>query len=203
MATTEHIHDYEKIEQIGELLKAQRSPRNYLLWTLAVNTGLRAGDLLHLRCRDIIRDRAGHVRKCLTVKTRKTKKTVKPGLNKSCQSAIEHWQAYHRRRYGCLPRLDAWLFTRQDNALNGKPVRPMTRVGMYKLVRKWCRKVDCQEEIIGCHSLRKSWGYHSRQRGMPLELIMHNLGHESISTTKQYLGITDEECQGWMEKINL
>jgi site-specific recombinase XerD len=55
----------------------------------------------------------------------------------------------------------------------------------------------------GTHSLRKTWGYHARLSGVPLELIMHKLNHANVSVTKRYLGITDDELRAIVEGLNL
>jgi site-specific recombinase XerD len=51
--------------------------------------------------------------------------------------------------------------------------------------------------------LRKTWGYHARLQGVDLALIMYKLNHASITYTKRYLGITDDELQAVVERLNL
>ena len=53
------------------------------------------------------------------------------------------------------------------------------------------------------HSLRKTWGYHARMNGVDLALIMYKLNHSSLAYTKRYLGITDDELQAVIERLNL
>jgi hypothetical protein len=38
---------------------------------------------------------------------------------------------------------------------------------------------------------------------MDLALIMHKLNHESITYTKRYLGITDDELKAVAQRLNL
>jgi len=45
--------------------------------------------------------------------------------------------------------------------------------------------------------------YHARLQGVDLALIMHKLNHSSIATTKHYLGITDDELQEVIQRLNL
>jgi len=56
---------------------------------------------------------------------------------------------------------------------------------------------------FGTHTLRKTWGYHARLQGVDLALIMHKLNHSSISITKRYLGITDDELEAVVHRLNL
>ena len=46
-------------------------------------------------------------------------------------------------------------------------------------------------------------GYHARMRGVDLALIMHKPNHETIAYIKRYLGITDDELQAVVERLNL
>jgi integrase len=56
---------------------------------------------------------------------------------------------------------------------------------------------------FGTHSLRKTWGYHARREGVGLDLIMEKLNHNSLAYTKRYLGITDDELEAVVRKLNL
>jgi hypothetical protein len=51
--------------------------------------------------------------------------------------------------------------------------------------------------------LRKTWGYHARLQGVDPALIMHKLNHESITYTKSYLDITEDEMVAVVERLNL
>jgi site-specific recombinase XerD len=55
----------------------------------------------------------------------------------------------------------------------------------------------------GTHTLRKTWGYHARLNGVPLELIMHRFNHNNLAYTKRYLGITDDELEAVVRRLNL
>ncbi len=55
----------------------------------------------------------------------------------------------------------------------------------------------------GTHSLRKTWGYHARMNEVDLSLIICKLNHSSLVYTKRYLGITDDELQAVIQRLNL
>jgi site-specific recombinase XerD len=40
-------------------------------------------------------------------------------------------------------------------------------------------------------------------QGVDMTLIIHKLNHENIAYTKRYLGITDDELQAVVQKVNL
>jgi site-specific recombinase XerD len=54
----------------------------------------------------------------------------------------------------------------------------------------------------GTHTLRKTWVYHARMNGEDLALIMYKLNHSDLAYTKRYLGITDEEPEEVVKRMN-
>jgi integrase len=80
--------------------------------------------------------------------------------------------------------------------------QPIGRGQAWKFVTAICKQVGLRENF-GTHSLRKTWGYHARLQGVDLALIMYKLNHASIAYTKRYLGITDDELQAVVERLNL
>jgi site-specific recombinase XerD len=80
--------------------------------------------------------------------------------------------------------------------------RPLSRIQAWRLIAEVCQSVGLSGNY-GTHSLRKTWGYHARQNGAPLELIMAKLNHSNIAMTKRYLGITDDELRLLAEGLNL
>jgi integrase len=52
MNVVEPIKDIEKIEEIKDVL-LEKSYRNYMIFLVGINTGLRIGDLLKLKVEDV------------------------------------------------------------------------------------------------------------------------------------------------------
>lgn len=73
---------------------------------------------------------------------------------------------------------------------------------MWKIVNQLAESVGIQESM-GCHSLRKTFGYLGRKSGIPIEIIQHRLNHHSIAVTHRYLGITDDELADACNKLDL
>jgi integrase len=47
---------------------------------------------------------------------------------------------------------------------------------------------------IGTHTMRKTWGYHTYKRfNLSLYDIMLKLNHQSIQSTKRYIGLIQDE----------
>jgi integrase len=188
------MNPVEPIRSLGKLLEIKRrlkrrNPRDYLLFTLGINTALRVSDLLSLRIRDVVEE-SGEVKEFLTLRERKTGKDKRIKLNDSAREAIEFF----------LSKADAqpseWLF---KSPRTGKP---LTRVQAWRLLNGWAREVGITDRI-GTHSLRKSWGYQARKAGVPLELIQAKLGHSSPAITRRYIGITADEIEDVESRVNL
>ena len=87
MNLVQPIRDKEAIQEIKEFLKGQNE-RNYILFLLGINTGLRISDILRLRIRDVegwsifIREK----------KTKKVKEVKMPSELKESDKAICKWK---------------------------------------------------------------------------------------------------------------
>ena len=188
MNPVEPIRDLGKLLEIKHRLK-RTNPRNYLLFTLGLNTALRVGDLLALRVEDVV-DENGEVREFVTLREKKTGKDARIKLNEAAAEAIDFYLS------SAKPKPTDWLF---ESRRTGEPI---TRIQAYRLINDWARDVGITDRI-GTHSLRKSWGYQARKAGVPLELIQAKLGHSSPGVTRRYIGITADEIEQVENHVNL
>ena len=189
--TVEPIRSARKIIAIKHILKAEKNPRNYLLFTLGINSALRISDLLALKIKDVL-NRAGEIKGNIYIRQMKTGKEVSPRINDSIREALEHYFK-NTTKYD----MEDYLFKskRSNKALD--------KVQSWNLVNSWCREVGLESGQYGTHTLRKTWGYMARKQGVDLSLIMHKLGQSSIAVTKLYIGITSDEVNDVEDKINL
>lgn len=172
----EPFKDAKHIKNIKRLLKD--STRNYLLFTLGINSGLRAGDLLRMRVKDVAGLKLGD---SITVRENKTGKTNVIVINKEILTA-----------------LTGHLSTGQDGeeflfkSRKGKNY-PLTTFRVTRLVKSWADAVGAKGNY-GAHSLRKTWTYQQRKVfGTSWELLSLHLNHSNPSITRRYLGIAPEE----------
>jgi integrase len=188
MNPVEPIRDLAKLTTIKRTLR-KRSPRDYLLFTLGVNSALRVGDLLKLRVADVVDD-AGQVREFLTLRENKTGKDRRVKLNEAVVEAIGFFVAETK------PAAADVLFK------SPRTGRALTRVQVWRLLNKWALEAGITDRI-GAHTMRKSWGYQARKQGVPLELIQAKLGHSSPAVTRRYIGITADEIERVEDDVNL
>jgi len=191
MRTVQPIRDLKKIRAIkGNLRK--RNPRDFLLFTLGINTGLRISDILRLKVEDV-KDQAGEIKEYLDLNEKKTKKQRLIYINSEVRNALE----YYFDKTG-IYHLDRYLFISDKTKIN----KPISRIRAWQLIQAWCREVGIKGRI-GTHTIRKTAGYQMRIAGVAIELIQEVLGHQSISMTKRYLGITDDEVTKVLKNFNL
>lgn len=182
MEYVQSIRNKEKIEEIKTVLK-ENGTRDYLLFVMGINTGLRISDLLKLRIADV-RGRT-HVE----IKEQKTGKVKRFPIMGALQSLIEE--------YTKNKPLSDYLF----KSRNGDN-RPLTRVMAYMIINKACRACGIQDKV-GTHTLRKTFGYHHYQNFHDVAILQYLLNHSSPSITLRYIGITQDNVELTLQQFEL
>ena len=173
------IRKLKDIKAIAQL--TQDNPRDHLLFILGINNGLRAGDLLKLKVRDVRYLKVGDT---LTIREGKTGKDNVLVINKTVYKALKEYLDKVQ------PADEDWVFaSRKGNS-------HIQSQAVSKLVKKWTRAINLRGNY-GCHTLRKTWGYQQRvAHGVGFEIICKRYSHSSPSITMRYLGIEDKEVHG-------
>jgi len=191
MKKVEPIRDRKKISAIKGNLK-RKDPRDFLLFTLGINTGLRISDILKLKVEDV-KETSGEIKEYLDLNEKKTKKQRLIYINDEVKNALEYF--FNKTR---LYDLDRYLFTSHKNKEN----KPLSRIRAWQLVQEWVGMVGIKGRV-GTHTLRKTAGYHMRMAGVPIELIREVLGQKDMQVTRRYIGITDDEVTKVIKNFNL
>ena len=152
-----------------------------LLFTMGINNGLRIGDLLKLRVKDVKDLKEGDT---LTIKESKTGKQNILMVNKSVHKSLKSYLLKVN------PDDENYLF---QSRKGGKPLSVSTVNGM---VKRWTRSINLKGNY-GTHSLRKTFGYIQRMKyKVAFEVLTKRFNHSSPSVTMRYLGIQDKEVNG-------
>jgi len=176
--TVEPIRKIKDIKNIKKLLADK--PRDLLLFTLGVNNGLRAGDLLNLKV-DQVKDL--QVGDSIIIIEGKTKKKNVLVINKSSYDALQYFFKHSDKED------EDYLFSgRKGN-------NPITIPSLNRLIKSWTGAINLKGKY-GTHSLRKTWGYIQRTVFcVPIEKITQRYLHSSPAVTMGYLGLQTQEVE--------
>lgn len=181
MKFVEPIRDEENLEKMKkELLK--RSYRDYMLFVIGINTGLRISDILALRVIDV-KD-CSHI----TIKEKKTGKQKKFLVNPYLRSEIDNYIANMADK--------DYLFRSRTGENH-----PISRVQAYRILNETASKLGISE--IGTHTLRKSFGYHFYQRTKDIAILQKLFNHSSPSITLRYIGVNQDIIDDALEGFSL
>lgn len=191
MNTVEPIRDLKKIDAIKKYLLGAGKTRDYCLFVLGINTGLRISDLLNLKWSNVLTEK-NRFRDSIYIRESKTGKEKRFPINQNAQNALKTLQKSLNNL-----NIENYIFgSRQGN------MKPISRSMAWRIIDDVCRVVGVKENV-GTHTLRKTWGYWAWKNGIPLPIIMEVLNHSSLSVTKKYLGITQDEINKAYLEMNL
>lgn len=173
------VEPLRTLEDVAKV-KAKLSGRNLVLFTMGVNTNLRAGDLLSLRVSDI-----DWVTGEIVLREQKTDKRRHIAISPGVMSLLRDYRP-----------ADGLLFP------SGKGGGEMSVSTLNNMVKMWCFRAGIRGNF-GSHTMRKTWAYiQYKVFGTSLELISRELNHSSMRTTYAYLGIMPEDVkQAYMNEI--
>jgi len=150
--------------------------RDLTLFNLALDSKLRARDVVALRVDDVALD--GRVRSRAPVIQRKTGRPVQFEITEQTREAVGRW----------LEKKDLH---------NGEPLfpsrinrrRPMTTCQYARLLASWLRAIGLDPSAYGTRSLRRTKASMIDRRTGNLRAVQLLLGHTKIESTVGYLGI--------------
>ena len=163
------IRDKEKIREIKNALK-KKNERDYILFMIGINAGLRVSDILPLRVRDV---RGEYI----DVIEQKTGKPRPIPINDSLKRAIT---AYIKGK-----KENDYLIKSREG-MN----QPISRWTAWKIIKDAGFEVGLHN--LGTHSMRKTFGYNYYQRTKDIQALCKMLGHSDEEITKRYIGIEDD-----------
>ena len=186
----EAFKEIKDIEKIKQYLKGKDSLRDYTIFVVGLNVGLRAGDLLSLKWLDVL-DSEYNVKSEMYILEGKTKKGKTVELNKATQKALQDF----KNSIGSID-MDSYIFTSRkgDSHLQVR--------SLHRIIDTTAKELNIKGNY-GTHSLRKSFGYHRYNSGIRLETLQEMFNHSTQEMTLKYIGITKEVIQDAYNSINL
>lgn len=165
------VQPIKKIEDIQKIKKyLAKKPRDALLFSFGINTGLRISDILSLDVGDV------KGRDYIEIREKKTNKYKKFPLNRFLKEEID---LFVER----LPSEQPLFYTQKHCRLD--------RVQAYRILNKATQAVGVKERI-GTHTLRKTFVYHHYKKYNDIVLLQKIFNHSSPSVTLRYIGIEQD-----------
>lgn len=182
---SEPLRTQEQIALVRMLLKETReSLRNRIIFDIGINNGLRTGDILKMKVKDVYDTDQLQIREGKTGKSRTIR--FHPDLQKEITDYLEGRKQRSK-----------WLFPNPNN-----PDEHITTQAVYRLFK---RLAAGHKDLKGltAHSMRRTFGYWYYRRYHDIATLMVILNHSSQSITLRYIGITDDTVNHALKNFKL
>jgi len=188
MNIVEPIRDEGLVREIADWMKKSSADdpelceRNHVLWMMGIYSGLRISDLVKNRI-SAVKDK-----KCLTLRETKTGKQTTIEIAPPLRACLAKY---------CSDRDPEEYLIRSREGYN----KPITRQQAYNILNKMAAHFKL--ENIGCHTMRKTFGYHFYKEYRDIVILMNIFNHSNQSITLRYIGINQEEIGLKMKKFRI
>lgn len=164
------ITDIEKLKDIENYLK-ENNTRDYILFLIAIHTGLRIGDILKLRVNDI------YNKNNIYIKEQKTGKKKEVEISPKLKKEIKEF---------CKDRNPNEYLLKSRQGHNN----PIGRHRAYQIIKNAATIHGLNN--IACHSMRKTFGRKYYEKYGDIEELRKYFNHSSSSVTLRYIGLEQE-----------
>lgn len=162
-------------------LQIENRIRDLALFNLAIDSKLRACDLIGLRVGDVAQ--GGRVQSRAIIIQQKTGRPVQFEIIDHTRLSVENWIALH----GLRPA--EYLFpSRIKNSTH------LSRRQYARIVDNWVRQIGLDPALYGTHSLRRTKAALIYRRTKNLRAVQLLLGHSKLESTVRYLGIDVDDA---------
>ena len=157
---------------------------------MGIRSGLRISDILKLKVKDV-READGRIRTHLVTKEKKTSKRKRIKLHSEIKKALAEYIAN---------KDDEAYLIKSNKKDKFKDNKPLSRQRAWEVMKVASEFVGLNE--IGCHTLRKTFGYHYYQQTKDIALLMYLFNHSKSEITLRYIGITDDMMDKAFDSID-
>lgn len=173
------IRDKEKIQE-AKLYLYEWNRKYYLMFLLGIRTGLRITDILELKVKDV-RDSKGNIKTHIKTKENKTSKSKRIKMHIELKRELLHH----------IENKDNEAYLVQSNKKDkfGR-YKHISRQRAWEVLKQVADFIGLDE--IGCHTLRKTFGYHYYNKTKNIALLQYIFNHSKQEITLRYIGITDD-----------
>lgn len=190
----EPLKNIKDINKIKTYFRGKEDKRDYTIFVVGINIGLRASDLLQLKLEDVL-NLDWSIKDSVMIQEQKTKKIKEFKLNKSCKEALE----YYIKDLNSVDMEDYLFPSRKGGHLTVK--------SLHKIIKSITRELNIKGNY-GTHTLRKTFAYHIYINNIQdnptiLHTLQKILNHSTPAMTLRYIGITKEVINDVYDGLNL
>jgi integrase len=164
--------------------------RDLALFNLAIDSKLRACDLVKLKVRDVTH--GDHVASRTIIMQQKTKRPVQFEITEQTRDAVRKWI----QTAGL--RLEDFLFSSRVNGSPHLSTRQYARI-----VHKWVNEIGLDSANYGTHTMRRTKASLIYKRTKNLRAVQLLLGHTKLESTVRYLGIEVDDALEMAEQTEV
>jgi len=174
------IKDTDDIQAMKDYLK-EWNEMYYMLFITGLNTGLRVGDILTLKVKDV---QGWHIK----LRERKTGKQISRRMTKELKREM--------RKYVEGKPFHHFLFKSRQGGN-----KAITRERAYQIIHEAAEELGIDN--VGTHTMRKTFGYHHYKNNKDVALLMVLFNHASPDITLRYIGIQQDQQDKSMDDFYL
>lgn len=171
-------------------LQLEGQVRELAMFNLAIDSKLRACDLMNLRIEDLAP--YGSTRNRATIRQQKTGRTVQFEMTKPTRQAIDKWI-----RDSGKGSQDFLFSTGRENG------RPMSTRQYARLLSTWLSAIGLDPSMFGTHSLRRTKASLIYRRTGNIRAVQLLLGHTKLESTVRYLGVEVDDALAIAEQVDV
>jgi integrase len=175
---------------IRSRLQAERRTRDLAMFNLAIDSKLRACDVVALKIEDVAPN--GYAADRATVRQRKTGQPVRFELTEQTRQAVDEYLR------ACGKKPGEFVFTGRRGTERSLTTRQYAR-----LVSEWIASIGLDPYVFGTHSLRRTKATLIYRRTGNLRAVQLLLGHRKIESTVRYLGIDVDDALTIAEQVDV
>ncbi|MBM7694522.1 site-specific recombinase XerD [Peribacillus deserti] len=188
MDFVEPFKDVQQIDEIKKDLK-QHSERDFLLFVMGINTGMKISDMLVIKAGDVVCGK-NKIKTFYEIPCEESVRQKEIYFNSKVRSALEHYL----NNSGLSPNDYIYASLKTKN--------PISRQQAHRIIHDAIDRLGIKGKF-GASSMRKTFGYHAYKKGVSISIIQEHYHHATPSETYKYLGITKEEPARSIIDVNL
>lgn len=194
MKLVQPIRDLETLDRCFDIARAHDARRKTgevsweLILLVGLNTSVRVSDFRRFKVGDL------RGRDYAQITAKKTGKEARILINPAARKRIDRLLSGRKA--------EEYVFqSREKDALTRK-ARPISRQRCYQIINKIAKEAGI-EERVGCHTLRKTFGFHYYRTTGDVVSLQRILGHSFQRDTLVYIGVIQDNIDESIKKMTM